>query len=91
MGLNYQTLHKIIERAADGYVEAPEMRKNLHFLRFQAMSFFKDAQLRSMHRNFGHPSVEKHMQLIEQAGYEKFSEDVGARLQKMMNTASPVN
>lgn len=67
LGFNYQSFHKIITRMKDGYTESVEMRNNLPFLVFSGAGFFTESQLRTMHRNLGHPSIEKQMQVIENA------------------------
>eukprot|EP00171_Calliarthron_tuberculosum_P014672 IDg14672t1 len=70
MGLNYQSLHKVVQRPEDGYEEEVQMRSNLPFLVFESNSFLTENQLRAMHRNFGHPTLEKQMKLIENAELE---------------------
>lgn len=67
MGLNYQTMYKSVTRLSDGFTEPVLMRSGLPFLIFCHQSFFTAAELQSMHRNLGHPSVDKHMKIIESA------------------------
>ncbi len=57
MGLNYQTMHKSVTRISDAYSEKVSMRGGLPFRNVSHQSYFTEAQLRSMHRNLGHPSV----------------------------------
>lgn len=67
MGLNYQSLYKILERPEDGFVEPVEMRNGLPFLMFPSCGYLSACQLRTIHRNLGQPSVEKQMKVIEKA------------------------
>ena len=61
LGLNYQSLRKIIERSATGYTEPVHMHGNVLWLIFGNPTYFSEAQLRATHRNPGHPAEEKHM------------------------------
>ncbi len=67
MGLNYQSLYMVVERPEDEYTEAVEMRRNLPHLIFSPYGYFTMDQLRQMYRNFGHPTIEKQMRIIEDA------------------------
>jgi len=67
LGLNYQSFWKVIERVKDSYIEEVDVRNNLPFLVFETTGFFSSNQLRQIHRNLGHPSVEKQMRVIEAA------------------------
>ena len=84
MGINYQSLYKIVERPEDGYREKVEMRRNLPYLVFPCLGFFSDVQLKNMHRNLGHPSVEKHMKIIEQADLKNLDENTRFRLKNLV-------
>ena len=66
-GFNYQSGIKVLQRISDSYEAPVEMRNGLPFLLFEATGFFTSSQLRAMHRNLGHPSVEKQMRTIELA------------------------
>lgn len=70
MGLNYQSLYKVIERPEDGYTESVDMRNGLPFLVFPSVGYLSVTQLQTIHRNLGHPSVEKQTQVIENADIE---------------------
>ena len=83
-GLNYQSLRKIIERPSDGYSENAEMRGNVPWLLFANPSYFTEAQLRNMHRNLGHPTVEKHMRVIENGEYDDIPKQTRAQIQKLV-------
>lgn len=78
MGLNYQTYYKTIDRPEDGYKEKVEMRNYLPFLLFPKYGYLSAAQLQNIHRNLGHPSIEKQMQIIETADLD----DVPANTRK---------
>lgn len=86
MGINYQSLLKIIERPADGYAESAEIRNNLPYLVFSAHGYFSDTQLRAMHRNLGHPTVEKQMRTIENAQVEHLSRATRKRLKEIADS-----
>jgi len=66
-GWNYQSYYKLIERVKDSYYEEVKMRNNLPFLVFETVGFYSSKQLRAIHRNLGHPSVERQMRVIETA------------------------
>ena len=83
-GLNYQSLRKIIERRSDGYREDVEVRGNVPWLLFANPSYFTETQLRNMLRNLGHPTVEKHMRVTENAEYEDIPKETRAQLEKLV-------
>ena len=74
-GFNYQSGHKILERMSDSYQAPVEMRNGLPFLLFETVGFFSTSQLRAMHRNLGHPTIEKQMKILETAGVKDLSAD----------------
>lgn len=80
MGFNYQSKYKIIERPTDGHYEAVEMRRGLHHLVFSRAGFFGEAHLRTMHRNLGHPTLEKQMKVLENANVS----DVDGKIQAVL-------
>ena len=59
MGLNYQALYKIGERLGDGFVEKVEIRNGLPFLVPSSCCYQTMAQLKIIHRNLGHLSLDK--------------------------------
>ena len=75
-GFNYQSWYKVLERVKDAYYEPVEMRSGLPFYVFQAVGFFSASQLRAMHRNLGHPSIEKQMKVIESAEIKDLPPDI---------------
>lgn len=83
-GLNYQTYTKKLTRVSDGYTEKVPMIGGLPWLVFTHPSYFSEAQLRSMHRNLGHPSVNKHMKLIEQAKVADLPDDTRKSLEELV-------
>lgn len=89
MGLNYQTHFKTITRVSDGYTEDVTMKGGLPYLRFNHQSLFSEAQLRAMHRNLGHPSVEKQMRVIASAEIEDLPEDTRRKLEKLVQHCHP--
>lgn len=89
IGINYQSLFKIVERPDDGYSEPVEMRGNLPFLVFSSFGFFSDVQLRAMHRNLGHPSLEKQMKVIEDAGLEDLPDGTRKQLKDIIDRCRP--
>lgn len=89
IGLNYQSLYKIVERPDDGFVEPVEMRGDLPFLVFSTFGFFTDTELRTMHRNLGHPSVETQMKVIESAEVDDLPDGSRAQLQRIADHCRP--
>lgn len=71
MGLNYQSLYKMVERPDDGFFELVQVRNNSPYLVFSGSSYFTETHLRDMHRNLRHPSREKQMKVIEDANVNK--------------------
>jgi len=84
MGLNYQSFWKIIERVTDSYYENVDVRNNLPFLVFETVGFFSSTELRSIHRNLGHPSVEKQMRVIEAAEISDLPSDTRIQLKEIV-------
>lgn len=84
MGLNYQTLHKVVERLDDGYKEKVQMRNHLPFLVFSPTSYLTENQLRAIHRNLGHPSFDKQMKIIEQSNLDDLPDDTREKLEKIV-------
>lgn len=82
-GLNYQSYFKVIERMEDSYIQQVEMRNNLPFLVFETTGFFSTKQLRAIHRNLGHPSVERTMKVIETADINGLPSDTKTQLEKI--------
>lgn len=76
MQIKYQSLYKVLHRPSDGYTQQVEMRNNLPFLVFHSTGFYTEAQLLTMHRNLGHPSVEKQMKVIENTNFKNIPEGV---------------
>ncbi len=89
MGLNYQSLFKIVERPEDGYVEPVEMRGNLPYLVFTMGGYFTETQLRNMHRNLGHPTLEKQIKVIENAGIMDLSQTTRDALREIIGRCKP--
>lgn len=83
-GLNYQTLKKTITRKSDSYIEKATMINGVPYLMFSFPSYFSAQQLRNIHRNLGHPSVEKQIKVIEAAGVENLSQNTRSMLKKLV-------
>lgn len=61
MKLSYNSLCKIIQRPYDGFTAIAEMGHNLPHLLFHQFGYFTDTELRNMHLNLGHPTLNKQM------------------------------
>lgn len=59
------------------------MRNGLPSLVFQTVGYFTTKQLRAIHRNLGHPSVECTMKLIEKADLQDKTEDTRKQIFKI--------
>lgn len=66
--LDYWSLYKLVNRPSDGYTEPVEIRNNLRYMVFTSPGHLTEAKLRIMHRNLGHPTLEKKMKVIETTG-----------------------
>lgn len=84
LGLNYQTMYKSVTRLSDGFTELVSMRNGLPYLKFSSKSYFSEAQLRSMHRNLGHPSVDKHMKVIEMAKIDDLPRETRKKIEELV-------
>ncbi len=89
LGLNYSTLHKVVDRSDDGYSEPVEMRNNLPHLVFTTPGYLSDAQLQTMHRNLGHSSVDKQMKIIESADMVDLPANTRKQLTNIIKTCHP--
>lgn len=89
MRLNYQCLFKIVERPSNGYVESIEIRNNLPYLVFSSPGWISAEQLRTLHRNLGHPTVKKQMQVLENAGIGQLSRKVRRKLKEIVEYCKP--
>lgn len=85
LGLNYISYWKLIERVKDSYAEKVDIRNNLPFLVFETVGFFSSKQLRTIHRNLGHPSVEKQMRVIEAAEIENLPRKTRRKIQEIVD------
>lgn len=61
------------------------MHGKLPFLIFSSPGYFTETQLRTMHRNLGHPALEKHIQVIENAGIDEISAKTRKILKDLVN------
>ena len=86
IGLNYQSLYKVVERPDDGYAEEVEMRNYLPFLKFEVYSYLSSKELLKMHRNLGHPSVERQMKVIELAELHSVPKQTRKKIQELVNS-----
>lgn len=84
MGLNYHTYYKIMKPLEDGFSESVEMSNYLPFLVFARYSFLTSAQFLNMYRDFGHPSMEKPMKIIEQVRLEDIPKDTRREVQRLV-------
>ena len=89
MGLNYQSLYKVIERPEDGHQERVEMRGNLPHLLFSTYGYFTEVELRNMHRNLGHPSVDKQVKIISDPGIQDLPKSTRQQLIELVKSCSP--
>lgn len=63
------------------------MRNNLPYHGFSSAGFFKEDQLRTMHRNLGHPSVEMQIPVIENAKVDDLNVNTMEILKKLPTVA----
>ena len=84
LGLNYQSGYKIVERMSDHYTQDVEMRNGLPFLVFETVGFLSTNKLRAIHRNLGHPSVEKQMKVLETAELEDLPRNTRTELERIV-------
>eukprot|EP00171_Calliarthron_tuberculosum_P022600 IDg22600t1 len=84
MGLNYQSLHKVVQRPDDGYEEKVQMRNHLPFLLFTTTSYLTENQLRAIHRNLGHPTLDKQMKIIERSNLDDIPKRTREKLEKIV-------
>lgn len=84
MDLNCQTVKKRVTRVTDKYSEKVAMKNGLPYLIFSQPSYFTEVQLKSMHRNLGHPFVEKRMKVIEQADIPDLPDSTRKQLTKLV-------
>lgn len=89
MGLNYQSMYKIIERPEDGYTEHVDWRCNLPYLVFTSYGHFSDEQIRTMHRNLGHPTLERQMKVIENSKVSGLSPGLRKSLKEIIDHCRP--
>ena len=82
--LCYVSYPKVVYRPSDFYCEKVSMRGKLPFLVFESFGFFSSTKLRAIHRNLGHPSVDKQMKVIEAAEIPDLDPNTREKLQKIV-------
>lgn len=89
MNLNYQSLYKFLERPEDGHCDSVEMHNGVPYLVLASSGYLNSAQLQAMHRNLGHPSLEKQMKVIESAEISDLPDDTRQRLAELIQFCKP--